>query len=78
MGKGNCLEDPQESIRDSTVAWQVRVSESGKDRTAAPRPAATPPVMRHRTATHPFGGMRKCNFGNLNAPPTTMLHLTYQ
>ena len=26
-----------------------------RDRTAAPRPAATPPAMRHRTATHPFG-----------------------
>ena len=26
MGKGSCcLEDPQESTRDSTVAWQVRV-----------------------------------------------------
>ena len=23
-------------------------------------------------------GQRKCNFGDLNAPPTTMLHLTYR
>ena len=25
-----------------------------RDRTAAPRPAATPPAIRHRTATRPF------------------------
>ena len=30
MGKGNCLEDPQESIRDSTVARHVRVSDRGR------------------------------------------------
>ena len=31
MGKGNyCLEDPQESIRDSTVARQVHVSDRGR------------------------------------------------
>ena len=29
-----------------------------RDRTAAPRPEATPPAMRHRTATQPFGAKK--------------------